>query len=144
MSRVDIFAKHVQKANEWINQIEELTGPKSDKKKSLAALRTVLHQLRDNLPIESALHLSAQLPLIIKGIFFENWHLSGCHEKKQSFDSFLDEAEEDLNNSEIDIEIWTYAVLEVLSSHISPGEVEKIRNVLPHEIRKLWDGGCAV
>jgi uncharacterized protein (DUF2267 family) len=143
MSQTGIFTKHVQKANEWINQIEELTGPKSDKKKSLAALRTVLHQLRDNLPIESALHLSAQLPLIIKGIFFENWHLSDCQTKDKSIDIFLDGVEEELRNADVDVEIWTYAVLQVLSSHISPGETEKIRNVLPHEIRKLWDEGCA-
>ncbi len=139
MTQIDIFEKHTQKANEWLNQIEELAGPKSDRKKSLAALRTTLHRLRDNLPIESVLHLSAQLPLIIKGIFFENWHLSDYPVKDRNIDTFLDGIEEELHNTEVVVEIWTYAVLQVLSSRISQGEAEKIRNVLPHEIKILWD-----
>ncbi len=143
MAKVNVFAKHTQKANEWLKQVEELTGPKSDSQKSLAALRITLHQLRDNLPIESILHLSAQLPLLIKGILFENWHLSGYPVKDKNIDTFLDGVEEELYNTEVDAEIWTYAVLQVLSSHISPGEAEKIRKVLPREIRKLWEEACA-
>lgn len=144
MVHTDIFAKHTQKANEWLKQIEDLTGPESNSRKSLAALRTTLHRLRDNLPIESVLHLSAQLPLIIKGILFENWHLSDYPVKDKNIDTFLNGIEEDLYNTEVDAEVWTNAVLQVLSSHISPGEVEKIKHVLPREIRKLWEEACSV
>ena len=144
MVHTDIFAKHTQRANEWLKQIEEIAGPKSTSRQSLAALRTTLHKLRDNLPIESVLHLSAQLPLIIKGILFENWHLSESPIKDKNMDTFLDGIEEELYNTEIDAEVWTIAVFQVLSSHITPGEVEKIRQVLPREIRKLWEEACAV
>ncbi len=138
MTQTDIFAKHTQKAKEWLNQIEERAGS-DDSKKSFAALRATLHRLRDNLPIETVLHLNAQLPLIIKGILVENWHPSECLIKDKKFEVFLDGVEEEFHNVDVDVEIWIYAVLQVLSSHISQGEIEKIRAVLPREIRELWE-----
>lgn len=133
-----IFAKHTQKAEEWLNQIKERAGS-SDSKKSLAALRATLHRLRDNLTPETVLHLSSQLPLIIKGILVENWHLSDWPTKDKKVDVFLDGIEEGFHNIDVDVEIWIYYVLQVLSLHISPGEVEKIRKVLPRELRELWE-----
>ncbi len=138
MTQMGVFAKHTQKAEEWLNQIEERAGS-NDRKKSLAALRATLHRLRDNLPIETVLHFSAQLPLVIKGILVENWHLSEWPIKDKKIDVFLDGIEEDFHNVDVDVEIWIYSILQVLSSHISPGEVEKIRKVLPRELRELWE-----
>lgn len=37
------------------------------------ALRSVLHTLRDRLTVEEAADLSAQLPLMIRGIYFDAW-----------------------------------------------------------------------
>jgi uncharacterized protein (DUF2267 family) len=138
----NIFAKHIQKTHEWLNQIGELAGWK-DHHKSLAALRATLHRLRGNLPVEVVLHLGAQLPLIIRGILFESWHLSECSTKDRKVDSFLEGIEDELYRVDFDAETGAYAVLRVLSYHISPGEVEKIRKVLPHEIGILWDEASA-
>jgi uncharacterized protein (DUF2267 family) len=75
MRQVNIFTKNTQKANVWLKQIGKHAGC-IDSKKSLSVLRATLHHLRDNIPIENVLHLSAQLPLVIRGLLFENWHLS--------------------------------------------------------------------
>lgn len=139
---VDIFTKHTQKANEWLNQIGDNAGWR-DSRKSLAALRATLHRLRDNLPIETVLHLSAQLPLIIRGILFENWHLGDFPTKDRKVDQFLEGVEEEIYRNDLDVDVWMCAVLQVLSSHISPGEVEKIRKVLPRQIGMLWEEICA-
>lgn len=141
MSQGNIFAKHTQKANEWLNQIGDRAGWRDDQK-SLAALRATLHRLRDNLPVESVLHLSAQLPLIIRGLLFENWHLSEVQNKDKTIDLFFDGIEDELYQTDLDVEDWTRAVLQVLTMHISEGEVEKIRKVLPHNIRNLWEESC--
>ncbi len=140
---IQIFEKHTQKANEWLKQIGDCAGW-SDSHKSLRALRATLHRLRDNLPVESVLHLSAQLPLIIKGILFENWHLGDGSIKDKKADLFLEGIEEELYPTDLDVEVWTRAVLQVLSFHISQGEVEKIRKALPREIGILWEEACCV
>ena len=142
MTQVDIFAKHTQKANEWLKQIGDL-AEWNDNHKSLAALRATLHRLRDNLPVESVLHLSAQLPLIIRGLLFENWHLGEGSVKDRRADLFLEGIEADLYRVELDSDVGAWAVLHVLSSHISEGEVDKIRKVLSPGIRKLWEEACA-
>jgi uncharacterized protein (DUF2267 family) len=33
----------------------------------------MLHALRDRLPPEIAVHLSAQLPMLVRGIYYEGW-----------------------------------------------------------------------
>ncbi len=78
----NIFAKHTQKANEWLKQVEDLAGSNSDSKKVFGCVTENASSIKSNLPIESVLHLSAQLPLIIKGILFENWHLSGLSSQR--------------------------------------------------------------
>ncbi len=138
MNQIDIFEKHTQKANEWLRHIGDRAGC-NDNRKSLAALRATLHRLRDNLPVETVLHLGAQLPLIIKGILFENWHLSDYPSKDRKINQFIDGIEEEFYHTDLDTEIWTCAVFQVLSSRISLGEVEKIRKALPGEIAILWE-----
>jgi uncharacterized protein (DUF2267 family) len=60
---------------DWIYAIEEACHWDEDnQKKALAVLRAVLHELRDFLPLEKSAQLGAHLPLVIRGIFFENWH----------------------------------------------------------------------
>lgn len=138
MGQVNIFTKHAQKANEWLKQIGEHAGC-IDNKKSLAVLRVTLHHIRNNIPVEAVLHFSAQLPLIIRGLLFENWHLSEFPMKERKAEQFLKGIENELNFIDLDVNIWTGAVFYVLSLHISKGEIEKIKKVLPDDIKKIWD-----
>ena len=43
--------------------------------KAYLALRTVLHTLRDRLSVEEAVQLGAQLPMLIRGFYYEGWTL---------------------------------------------------------------------
>jgi uncharacterized protein (DUF2267 family) len=69
---LDVFDQTLQKTNIWLKEIMDDLGP--DRQRAYHALRAVLHTLRDRLTVEEAAHLSAQLPLLVRGIYFEGWH----------------------------------------------------------------------
>src|SRR5271165_2158597 len=41
------------------------------------ALRSVLYVLRDRLTPEQAVHLGAQLPILVRGTYYEGWRIAG-------------------------------------------------------------------
>jgi uncharacterized protein (DUF2267 family) len=64
----------VDKMNMMLKEIEQEYGwPKERRNQSYGALRAVLHALRDRMPIEETAQLGAQLPMIVRGIFYEGW-----------------------------------------------------------------------
>ncbi|MFF4089057.1 DUF2267 domain-containing protein [Streptomyces nigra] len=68
------FDTMVDKANRLLKDIEEAFGwPKERRKQSYAALRAVLHPLRDRLPVETAVQFGAQMPTLIRGIYYDGW-----------------------------------------------------------------------
>jgi uncharacterized protein (DUF2267 family) len=143
MNELIIINKSVLKTYEWLKDISKYAGWES-KAQSLAALRVTLHQLRDNIPIENAAHLSAQMPIFIRGIFFENWHPSCMPLKERKENIFLASIKDHLENfgeagEDIDPLVAVKAVFKTLSDKISEGEIQKIISVLPKQIRSLWE-----
>ena len=75
MSNTLIIDKSAQKAKEWLHDIQKLAGWSNEEEaKALAFLRATLHELRDNLLIDDLAHFSSQLPLLIRGLLFEQWN----------------------------------------------------------------------
>jgi hypothetical protein len=60
------------RTNEWLKEIEEALGP--DRHRAYQALRAVLHCLRDRLTLSEAAQLADQLPMLVRGIYYEAWH----------------------------------------------------------------------
>jgi len=89
MADYGILNKHAQNALEWINEVRD-RGRFQDQEVGLAILRAVLHQLRDNLPLIEAIHFSAQLPVFVRGIFFEGWKPPRIPSKQRKAESFLE------------------------------------------------------
>ena len=68
---LEVFDRSLQETNIWLDEIMEDVGP--DRQRAYHVLRAVLHTLRDRLTVEEAAHLSAQLPLLVRGIYYEGW-----------------------------------------------------------------------
>ena len=52
-------------------------GPHTDDRHlAYVALRATLHALRDRLGPENAVHLAAQLPMLLRGLYYEGWRLA--------------------------------------------------------------------
>lgn len=143
INSVEAFDTTVQKTNEWLRDISNELGD-DNRRHAYLALRGTLHAVRDFLPIEESAHLSAQLPMLVRGIYFEGWNPTNVPEKDRSRESFLSRTEQALERAlwnedyQIETEKAARAVLRVLSDRISAGEVEQVRHVLPEPVRELW------
>jgi uncharacterized protein (DUF2267 family) len=109
-----------------------------DRQKAYPALREVLHTLRDRLPIDAAAALGAQLPLLVRGIYYEGWHPGDKPLKlhREQFMVHLAAALRDHWPSEVKAIVC--AVFAVLAKHVSAGEIEGVKRALPEDLRWFW------
>ncbi|MFC8225107.1 DUF2267 domain-containing protein [Streptomyces sp. NPDC057287] len=129
------FDTMVDKANRLLRDIEEANGwPKERRKQSYAALRAVLHRLRDRLSVDGAVHLGAQLPTLIRGVYYDGWKPSGTP-VKLSGEGFFQRVRDDFPYA-VDggIETVVRTVLEALKRYVSEGEWDHLKSGLPNSL----------
>jgi len=132
-----VFDETLHKTNIWLKEIMQVLGP--NRQRAYQALRAVLHCLRDRLTVDEAAHLGDQLPMLVRGIYYEAWHPAGKPEKIRSREEFLARIGTEFPNVPfIDPEEVARAVFQVLENHISPGEIDDVISALPQDLRILW------
>ena len=139
MTRQDhLFTSTIYKSNLWIAEIMRRLDW-DDPHRAWSALRAVLHTLRDALTVDEAAALGAQLPLLLRGAYYEGWHPAHKPERMRHQRDFLDHVERELHGYDglVDIEEATRAVLGTLSDHVSSGEAEHLLMILPQEVSLL-------
>jgi uncharacterized protein (DUF2267 family) len=140
---LEVFDKTLQTTHTWLKEIMEELG--SDRQVSWHVLGAVLRTVRDRIPVELGAHLSAELPLLVRGLYYDQWRPSAPPERYRSLDEFLDILSFDLNSTRpVDPQDAAMAVFTVLSRHIPVGQVEKVRHALPEDIRALWPSPVSV
>ena len=131
------FDRTIQETNTWLHAISEEMG---DPRRHVAyhALRGVLFALRDRLTVEEAFDLAAQLPMLMRGLYFEGYRPAGKPEKYHRA-AFLEKVSRELQQADrVNPEKATRAVFRVLERHISKGEIADVREGLPEDLRRLW------
>ena len=71
-----VFDTTLQKTNGWLKDLMHELGW-DDRHKAYLALRATLHALRDRLTVEEVAQLGAQLPMLIRGFYYEGWDPTG-------------------------------------------------------------------
>jgi uncharacterized protein (DUF2267 family) len=134
----EIFSKTLDKTHIWLTDLmQELDW--TDEHKAYLALRAVLHTLRDRLTVEEAADLAAQLPMLVRGFYFEGWHPAGTPVKERHQKQFLDHVRDYFKNDDSVVpEKVVRAVFKLLRRRVSRGEVKDIGQILPGEVRVLW------
>jgi uncharacterized protein (DUF2267 family) len=137
-SGISAFDSTLQTTHTWLNEVSERMGW-LDKHRAYHALRAVLHALRDRLPVDQVAALGAQLPLLIRGLYYEGWHPAGKPLKERRRDEFAAHIAATYGKElDADPEHIARAVLGIVAKHVSAGEIETIKQALPAEIRTLW------
>jgi uncharacterized protein (DUF2267 family) len=99
--------------------------------------------MRDRLPLADAVHFAAQLPLFLRGLFYEGWQPSKVP-IKMSREEFLTAVEEKIMaNQLIDPLRITQSVFAFIMSHVGASEMDKIKHCFPKEMQALWLGWTA-
>lgn len=127
----------VQQAQEWLKELRD-NGDLVDLDEALAVLRAVMHQLRDRLTVEEAVDLAAQLPIIVRGLYFEGWQPHKVPHKIQSRQQFVEETLAHLLPRTLPAERAIRDVFALLAHHCDPGEIADVIAQLPTELKELW------
>ena len=133
---LEVLETTVQKTHQWLDAISDRSH--LDTHQSYQALRAVLQALRDRLPANEAAHLAAQLPILIRGIFYEGWRPSDTPDL-MDYGLFLKKiADKIVTPRSIDPEAITKHVFAVMQTFLARGELDKIQRVLPREFQELF------
>lgn len=138
MTSIDAFDTTLQKSHMWLHELAD-SGHFDSEEQAYTALSAVLHSLRDRLTVNEAAQLSSELPMLIRGLYYEGWKPALAPNKERSLTEFLESVNESLRgNQRIDPQHATQAVFEFLSHKISAGEIQDVKRMLPGEIRSLF------
>ncbi len=134
---LDIFDSTVQQTNLWLKDLMTRV-PGADRHFAYKLLRATLHVFRDRIGPENAVHFGAQLPILIRGFYYEGWQLKKAPPKTRHIEDFLAAIEEEAGRSlGSGLETKVKAVFAVIADKIDAHEIEKLRKVLPAELQTL-------
>ncbi len=136
-SAIPAFAQATQQAEEWVHELGRSLG--WHERRAMRLLRSALHALRDFLTIGEMADLSAQLPLLLRGVYFEGWQPNRTPARNRKKEDFIARIAADFRNDPIeDAEAAVEAVFALLDRHISQGEISEARNAMKKSLRELW------
>ena len=79
-TKVSALDHAMQTAHTWVHDVAREFDTE-DREFAYRVLRAWLHTLRDRLTVEASAHFAAQLPDLIRGIFYAGWNPSAVPEK---------------------------------------------------------------
>ena len=136
LSSADGIERSVHKTNEWLAQLQREL-PWADREEAWRALRAYLQLLRDQLTVDEAAQLAAQLPLVVRGAFYEAFDPSEqpakLRDREQFIAAFAERAQLDAGRAAQAVE----AATRVLRSHVTEGEFDDVLAQLPSEVRQV-------
>lgn len=132
------FAADIDDAIVWLKSFIELAGLRNDRDLAWGLFGAGLHALRDRLPDAVAIHLGAQLPTLVRGLYYADWDLKETPRKERHKKPFLDRLDGAVVANKSDPERIARATFGVLRERIDAGEVAKVLRHLPRELRQLW------
>jgi uncharacterized protein (DUF2267 family) len=136
---LDVLDKSLQTTNIWLKEIMQTQAVGPDRQLAWRVLGAVLHTLRDRSSVEQVAHFGAELPIVVRGLYYDQWHPAGKPERERRAEEFVARVDMALQDTRpLDPDEATRAVFRAMNRHISTGQVAKIRQSLPEDIRRLW------
>lgn len=130
--------KSTQKTKEWLHEMQDDLGWE-DENMVYLAFRSVIQTLRDRLPVEEAIELADELPMVMKGIYYEGYSTRHKPDKIKNREEFFQRVQEKSPRRPLKTEEATKAVFHLLDTKLSgAGEVKQVRSNLPKDIQNLW------
>ncbi|MFX0579028.1 DUF2267 domain-containing protein [Nocardia nepalensis] len=131
----DPFAHTEQTARIWLDTVMDCLGT-SDRRYAHRVLRAWLHIVRDRLTVDAAAHLGAQLPEVLRGIYYEGWRPSDVpkrYDKPQFVELFAGAA----RIAADDVPLAATCVSSALQDRFSPGTLEHALGQVPPAMREF-------
>lgn len=127
-----------QAAADWIDDLARRLDW-HDRDKAYFAFIATLHALRDSLPPAEAVFLGEYLTPLLRGLYYEGWHMTKQPRNFKSRDAFLERIRDSVHRDPgIDADQVAQAVFALLAAHLPAAELEDVKAVTPKELRSFW------
>ena len=124
----------VQKTHTWLEELAQ-NGGFTDQSQAYSALRAVLHAIRDHLTVAEATDLAAQLPMLVRGFYYEGWNPAKAPNRARNAQDFLDNVRQSLpRNDTIDPQAACKAVFDLLHARVTAGEMKHVEGMFPRNV----------
>ena len=134
-SRFDAFDHMTHTAHAWLADVAAAFDT-ADRRFAYRVLRAWLHALRDRLTVEGAAQFAAQLPELIRGVFYDGWNPSRVP-IKYGPEEYVQRFANQARIPRADVPPAATRVSAVMRRHFSPGQLEEALAVLPEPLRIL-------
>ena len=135
------FDDAIPSAMDWVEDLKRRLGW-HDTAMVFLALRATLHALRDSLPAAEAVFLGGSMPLLLRGAFYEGWHMRDLPLPLPDQQRFLERIHEGVDRGlGLDPEQIASSVFALLAARLAPAELEDLRAVTPAPLHSLWPAG---
>jgi uncharacterized protein (DUF2267 family) len=136
---VDAVERSVHKTNEWLNELAAELHTE-DEEYAWRVLRADLQVIRDLVNNDEAAQLAAQLPMLLRGAFYDGFdpgHAPLRVRNAEEFAELLGDRAQVRNAGEA--LRAAQAANHVLERHVSPGEMDDVLSQIPRGVRKVVD-----
>lgn len=138
MAQIQEIEEAVRGTEDWIAAMMQQLGWR-DRDRVWLALRAASHALRDCLPTDAAVAVGAQLPVLLRGIYYEGWHPAVRALRVKSRHAMLERIHEAVHRDPaIDPEQVARGFLAVLAGRLPAAELEDTKAEPPESLRGLW------
>jgi uncharacterized protein (DUF2267 family) len=130
-----------QQVQAWLNDLSR-RQPFENQEQAYSYLRAVLHAIRDRLTPEEVAHVGSQLPMIVRGFYFEGWRPVLAPNEFATRAELYDRVRESLGSTQgpetLDVEEATGTVIDFLADHLDEGLLRHVTSQLPGNIATLF------
>jgi uncharacterized protein (DUF2267 family) len=133
---LEVFETTLHKAHQWVDALAQQAH--LDPHLAYQALRAVLHTLRDRLPVDETVHLGAQLPLLLRGVYYEGWRPALAPQPLSRAEFLARVSEKLVAPRVLDPACLVRDALGVCARFLGIAPLAKISLILPAELRGLF------
>jgi uncharacterized protein (DUF2267 family) len=137
----DPFEPGLHTAHRWLAHIADRVGDE-DRRFAYRLTRTWLHTVRDRIDITTAAHLSAQLPELWRGVFFEGW-MPGRVPIDHHPDTFVKQFAAQSGISPTQVPVFAGLITAAFAELFSDGQLDHVFSVLPRNLVEVISGETA-
>lgn len=134
---IDTLDSSLQETNLIINGLAEELGWTDRKKQAYSLMRTVLHAFRDRLSVDEAANFGAQLPLVVRGVYYDGWKPESAPQKMNR-QELIDRVDQQF---QYDTELPTEDLIEAAMRHVAlrldPLMMDNLAKNLPEDVATL-------
>lgn len=136
---VEGIERTVHKTYEWLVELCDDLGV-DDRAYGYRVLRAMLHLVRDRVTVDEAADFAAQLPTLVRGVFYEGWQPSKTPQRWRNREEFLQRLAADAGLAgPTEAAYAAAAVTNLLRRQLTEGQVDEVFAMLPADVRAVLE-----